>query len=49
MPIVAAEGRTPYDIRVSADRFRQAAGFEFRDTVENLADALAAHYVTDRR
>lgn len=44
VPLIPVVGNTPYDIRVSADRFRHAAGFEFRDTVENLADALADFY-----
>lgn len=49
VPLVEAGNSTPYDIRVSAARFRAAAGFEFHDTVENLADALAAHYRNDTR
>lgn len=44
VPLVEAIGQTPYDIRVSTDRFRAAADFEFRDTVAGLADALARHY-----
>mgnify|MGYP000941590522 CR=1 FL=1 len=47
VPLVESGGATPYDIRVSADRFRAAAGFEFADTVEGLTDALAAHYLSD--
>jgi len=47
VPLVEVEGRTPYDIRVATDRFREAAGFEFKDTVESLTDTLAAHYVGD--
>lgn len=45
VPVVEGVGQTPYDIRVSTDRFRAAAGFEFRDTVESLTDALAHHYM----
>src|SRR5262249_3452159 len=44
VPLEVIGGHTPYDIRVSSDRFRRAATFEFRDTIEDLTDALAAHY-----
>ncbi len=47
VPLVEVAGHTPYDIRVSTDRFRAAADFEFRDTVEALAEALAAHYLSE--
>jgi UDP-glucose 4-epimerase len=45
VPLVAVESKTPYDIQVSTDRFRTAAGVEFSDTIESLADALATHYL----
>jgi hypothetical protein len=43
-----ALGSTPYDVRVSCERFRTAAGFAFADTIEELTDALAAHYTAVR-
>ena len=46
VPLVEVPGHTPYDIRVSTERFRNAAEFAFRDTVESLAEALALHYRT---
>lgn len=44
VPLAVTDGHTPYDVRVSAERFRRAAGFEFRDTVDWLVGALADHY-----
>jgi nucleoside-diphosphate-sugar epimerase len=45
VPLVEVEGKTPYDIRVSTEQFRTATGMEFRDTIESLAETLAAHYI----
>jgi len=47
VPLVSVAGSTPYDIRVSTARFRQATQFEFQDTVESLTNDLTAHYTGD--
>jgi nucleoside-diphosphate-sugar epimerase len=44
VPCRAVERPTPYDIRVDTEKFRAAAGLEFRDTIETLVEALAAFY-----
>jgi UDP-glucose 4-epimerase len=46
VPMVEVERPTPYDIRVCTNKFREASGMEFGDTVESLTDALAEHYTT---
>lgn len=44
VPLNVVDRPTPYDIRVCTKRFRNVSGFEFRDTVESITEALVAHY-----
>lgn len=37
---------TPYDLRVSSERFCCAADFEFRDTIEGVTDALEDYFAS---
>jgi nucleoside-diphosphate-sugar epimerase len=44
VPLREVEQPTKYDICADTTKFRRAAGFEFRDTIPALVDALEAFY-----